>query len=100
MSARVSTAAYLSVVAHAAKYATHDINGVFLADDSTGAVVAAAPLFHRHLSLSPMLQMALLQVRAEDGAIEGTGGGEGGREEEGEREKRQGEQDVLSYRTS
>lgn len=61
MSARISAAAYLSVIAHSAKYATHDINGVFLADGK-GNVVQSVPLFHRHLALTPMLQMALLQV--------------------------------------
>lgn len=62
MAASISTAAYLTVIGHSAKYSTHDINGVFLSDKD-GTVVAAVPIAHRHLALAPTLQMALLQVR-------------------------------------
>ena len=50
---------------HASKYPSAAVNGVFLGHlDGAGEVVVedAVPLFHSPLNLSPMLEVALLQV--------------------------------------
>ncbi|KAF9103716.1 hypothetical protein BGX27_010409 [Mortierella sp. AM989] len=53
---------YLKPLLHAAKYPTAAVNGVFLASDSSDAVVDAVPLFHFWNMLTPMLEVAITQV--------------------------------------
>jgi hypothetical protein len=53
---------YLKPLLHAAKHPTTAVNGVFLADKSTGHVVDAVPLFHFWNTLTPMLEVAMSQV--------------------------------------
>ncbi|KAF9936388.1 hypothetical protein BGZ65_002444 [Modicella reniformis] len=53
---------YLKPLLHAAKYPTTAVNGVFLADKTTGDVVDAVPFFHFWTTLTPMLEVAMTQV--------------------------------------
>ncbi|KAF8941194.1 hypothetical protein EDD21DRAFT_362373 [Dissophora ornata] len=53
---------YLKPLLHAAKYPTTAVNGVFLADNTSGAVVDAVPFFHFWNTLTPMLEVAMTQV--------------------------------------
>lgn len=61
--------AALKILLHAAKYPSAAINGLLLgtvaqsdSDASAVTIVDAVPLFHTFLSLSPMLETALVQV--------------------------------------
>ncbi|KAK9813344.1 hypothetical protein WJX73_001519 [Symbiochloris irregularis] len=61
--------AALKILLHAAKYPSAAVNGVLLgtvaqseSDLSAVTIVDAVPLFHTFLSLSPMLETALVQV--------------------------------------
>ncbi|KAI1311948.1 hypothetical protein EDD11_003228 [Mortierella claussenii] len=54
--------AYVKPLLHAAKYPTAAVNGVFLADMTSGHVVDAVPLFHFWNTLTPMLEVAMTQV--------------------------------------
>lgn len=62
----VSTQAYCKMVLHALKYPHCPVNGVLLADRKKGTnvihIVDSVPLFHRWLSLTPALEIALSQV--------------------------------------
>lgn len=60
-----SSQAYLKVILHAAKYPYCAVNGVFLAsraDSSNVTIVDAVPLFHQCLHVTPMSEIALVQV--------------------------------------
>lgn len=60
---KFSHKAYLKPLAHATKYPTGPVNGVFLAEtNSTHLVVDAVPLFHFWGTLTPMLEVAMTQV--------------------------------------
>lgn len=64
----VSIQAYCKILLHAVKHPHCAINGVLLAEDNKSKdrkvlkFVDCVPLFHLTLSLSPMLEAALLQV--------------------------------------
>ncbi|XP_005105808.1 ER membrane protein complex subunit 8 [Aplysia californica] len=66
----VSLQAHCKVLLHAAKYPHSAVNGVLLAEDSKNKdtkshrCVDCIPLFHVSLGLSPMLEVALLQIDA------------------------------------
>lgn len=66
---KISTRAYTKMVLHAAKYPHCAVNGVLLSNvKSSGAsassveIVDAIPLFHQCLHVSPMAEIALIQV--------------------------------------
>jgi hypothetical protein len=65
----VSTRAYSKLFLHASKYPHCSVNGVLLAEKpkqketKTLKFVDCIPLFHLSLSLAPMLEVALTQVR-------------------------------------
>lgn len=65
----VSIRAYCKILLHAVKHPHCAVNGVLLAEDGkskdrkTVKFVDCIPLFHLTLSLSPMLEAALLQVK-------------------------------------
>lgn len=64
----VSNQAYCKILLHSVKHPHCAVNGVLLAEDSKSKdrkvlkFVDCIPLFHLTLSLSPMLEAALLQV--------------------------------------
>mmetsp|Transcript_41099 Transcript_41099/g.131484 ORF Transcript_41099/g.131484 Transcript_41099/m.131484 type:complete len:235 (+) Transcript_41099:1177-1881(+) len=70
---QLSQAAYCKAVLHALKYPSQAVNGVLIGSGGSGQtsprgdkaveVVDAVPLFHTRLSLAPMLEVALTQVR-------------------------------------
>ncbi|CAL1527954.1 unnamed protein product [Lymnaea stagnalis] len=67
----ISVLAHCKLILHAAKYPHSSVNGVLLAEDNKGKesskplkYVDCIPLFHVSLGLSPMLEMALLQIDA------------------------------------
>ncbi|CAG5116275.1 unnamed protein product [Candidula unifasciata] len=66
----VSLQAHCKLLLHAAKYPHAPVNGVLLAEDNKNKeskvvkYVDSIPLFHISLGLSPMLEMALLQIDA------------------------------------
>jgi hypothetical protein len=66
----VSMKAYAKLLLHAAKYPHCAVNGLLLAEDTKTSkekksirFVDCIPLFHLSLSLAPMLEAALLQVK-------------------------------------
>lgn len=61
----LDTTAYAKAAMHALAHPAHAVNGVFLGKVINGDVVAmdAVPLFHG-LCLAPMVEVALMQVRA------------------------------------
>ena len=61
----MSPKAFTKPIFHAAKYPHCSVNGVFVGKkDGTNINVAdAIPLFHSNLTLAPMLEVALFQVR-------------------------------------
>ena len=63
---QVSKLAYSKIISHAFKYPHCAINGLLLASDganhSSLKIVDAIPLFHHNLGLSPMLEVAFMQV--------------------------------------
>ncbi|KAF9920760.1 hypothetical protein FBU30_009301 [Linnemannia zychae] len=59
---KFSHKAYLKPLAHAVKYPTGPVNGVFLAEANSTSVVDAVPLFHFWKSLTPMLELAMTQI--------------------------------------
>lgn len=59
---KFSHKAYLKPLAHAAKYPTGPVNGVFLAETNSTNVVDAVPFFHFWGTLTPMLEVAMTQV--------------------------------------
>lgn len=58
----ISSCAYVKMILHAAKYPHNAVNGVLLADKASGLIVDAIPLFHICLYVSPMAEIALVQV--------------------------------------
>lgn len=63
-SSTFSPQAYLKIILHAAKYPHCAVNGVLLATkgDTSNTIIDAVPLFHQCLHVSPMAEIALLQV--------------------------------------
>ena len=67
----IGVRAYAKMLLHAMKYPHHAVNGIFLAErkrnkeHNSGPVniVDCVPLFHLSLSLTPMLEVAMMQVR-------------------------------------
>ena len=66
---RFSSKAYCKMILHAAKYPHCSVNGLLLAErkkDSKGdkelVLVDTVPLFHLCLHVSPMAEVALMQV--------------------------------------
>jgi hypothetical protein len=64
-----SARAYCKIILHAAKYPHCSINGVLLSKSSTTKgkeieFVDAVPLFHIALNLTPMAEIALMQVNS------------------------------------
>ncbi|XP_022175083.1 ER membrane protein complex subunit 8/9 homolog [Myzus persicae] len=61
-----STLAYCKMVAHAAKYPHCEVNGLLVAENSTKGdklvIVDTVPLFHQCLHVSPMSEIALMQI--------------------------------------
>lgn len=65
MSSTFSSQAYLKIILHAAKYPYCAVNGILLGsktDSSNISVVDAVPLFHQCLHVTPMSEIALVQV--------------------------------------
>nr|CAG4644256.1 EOG090X0C9C [Lepidurus arcticus] len=62
----LSSLAYSKILLHAAKYPHSAVNGVLLTkkndDKETLKYSDAVPLFHSNISLSPMMEIALMQV--------------------------------------
>ena len=64
----VSSLAYSKILLHAAKFPHRAVNGVLLAEKQKGKdgkqvnFVDAVPLFHQSLFLTPMMEVALMQV--------------------------------------
>ncbi|KAH9508890.1 ER membrane protein complex subunit 8 [Bulinus truncatus] len=65
----ITTQAHCKLLLHAAKYPHAAVNGILLAEDTRGKdsskglkYVDCVPLFHVSLGLSPMLEIALLQI--------------------------------------
>jgi hypothetical protein len=59
----ISHKAYLKPLLHAAKYPTTAVNGVLLAEQGSTKVVDAVPFFHFWSTLTPMLEVAMTQVK-------------------------------------
>lgn len=67
----IGVRAYAKMLLHAMKYPHHSVNGIFLAEKrrskehNSGPVniVDSVPLFHLSLSLTPMLEVAMMQVQ-------------------------------------
>lgn len=61
-----STLAYCKMVAHAAKYPHCEVNGLLIAETPNKGdkltIVDTVPLFHQCLHVSPMSEIALMQV--------------------------------------
>ena len=57
--------AYVTLILHALKYPSAAVNGVLLGTVTSAGVSAthAVPLLHQQLSLAPMLEIAMGQVR-------------------------------------
>lgn len=66
MSTTISSCAYTKLILHAAKYPHCAVNGLLLADSKDEGknvtIVDAVPLFHLSLNLTPMAEVALVQV--------------------------------------
>lgn len=73
--------ALLKIVLHAAKYATTAVNGVLIGTVSNPAsgqgpavhVYDAIPLLHNFITLTPMLECALIQVGVQQAGAQGSG---------------------------
>ncbi|XP_068148073.1 ER membrane protein complex subunit 8/9 homolog [Drosophila tropicalis] len=65
---KISERAYTKLIFHAAKYPHQAVNGLLLADkNSKGSlveIVDAIPLFHQCLHVTPMAEIALMQIDA------------------------------------
>lgn len=63
---KINDKAFCKMVAHAAKYPHCTVNGVLLAKSSSNnkeiEFVDAIPLFHICINLTPMTEVALMQV--------------------------------------
>ncbi|XP_050421201.1 ER membrane protein complex subunit 8/9 homolog [Adelges cooleyi] len=61
-----STLAYCKIVAHAAKYPHCEVNGLLIADAPAKGdklvIIDSVPLFHQCLHVSPMSEIALMQI--------------------------------------
>lgn len=67
----LSTVAHVKVLMHALKYGSGSVNGFLLVEEGKKGsreermdIVDAIPLFHLGHGLTPMIEVALLQVRA------------------------------------
>uniref|UniRef100_U5EVW6 MPN domain-containing protein n=1 Tax=Corethrella appendiculata TaxID=1370023 RepID=U5EVW6_9DIPT len=65
----VSSRAYCKMIFHAAKYPHLAVNGLLLASKSSSdrsklEIIDAVPLFHQCLHVSPMAEIALIQVES------------------------------------
>jgi len=62
----LSPTACLRATLHAAKHASEAVNGVLLGEksDDRVTIVAAQPILHGQLGLSPMMEVALMQIDA------------------------------------
>ena len=63
MSVRITLKAYLKILLHCHKYPYRAINGVLIGKAKQKEALDCIPLFHQSLQLSPMIEMALLQVQ-------------------------------------
>lgn len=61
---KIGERAYAKMIFHAAKYPHLAINGVLLGSKDDGVIVDAIPLFHQCLYVTPMAEIALMQVIA------------------------------------
>lgn len=63
---KFSSRAYTKIILHAAKYPHLAINGILLAKESSKGknlhIVDAVPLFHQCLYVTPMTEVAMVQV--------------------------------------
>lgn len=59
---KFSERAYAKMILHAAKYPHLAVNGVLLASKAEGKIVDAIPMFHQCLFVTPMVEIALMQV--------------------------------------
>lgn len=67
----IDVRAYSKMLLHTMKYPHHSVNGVFLAEKrrnkehgiSSVNIIDSIPLFHLCLSLTPMLEVAMMQVK-------------------------------------
>ena len=66
----VSAKAYGKIIFHCAKYPHRAVNGVLIGTtskkDNSVQVQDCVPLFHAELDLTPMLEVALTQVRIQN----------------------------------
>lgn len=60
---KFSERSYAKMIFHAAKYPHLAVNGVLLSSKTEGEIVDAIPLFHQCLYVTPMVEIALMQVR-------------------------------------
>ncbi|KAH7420668.1 hypothetical protein KP509_13G016300 [Ceratopteris richardii] len=74
----IGAKAYLKAVLHAAKYKTCAVNGLLIGrvkgdglDNFSLQILECVPLFHNHLALLPMLEVALLQVEEHFSTVDG-----------------------------
>ncbi|BFG04612.1 ER membrane protein complex subunit 8/9 homolog [Drosophila madeirensis] len=65
---KISDRAYTKLIFHAAKYPHQAVNGLLLADKTSKGslleIVDAIPLFHQCLHVTPMAEVALMQIDA------------------------------------
>lgn len=59
---KFSERAYAKMIFHAAKYPHLAVNGVLLASKTENEIIDAIPLFHQCLYVTPMVEIALMQV--------------------------------------
>lgn len=60
---KFSERAYAKMIFHAAKYPHLAVNGILLATKTDPQIIDAIPLFHQCLYVTPMIEVALMQVR-------------------------------------
>ncbi|XP_023297273.2 ER membrane protein complex subunit 8/9 homolog [Lucilia cuprina] len=61
---KFSERAYAKIIFHAAKYPHLAVNGILLASKSDTEIIDAIPLFHQCLYVTPMVEIALMQIDA------------------------------------
>lgn len=59
---KINERAYAKMIFHAAKYPHLAVNGILLANKTDNEIVDAVPLFHQCLYVTPMVEIALVQV--------------------------------------
>lgn len=62
---KVSSRAYTKIILHAAKYPYTAVNGILLSSKDKSKnqyIIDAIPLFHQCLNVTPMAEIALVQV--------------------------------------